>query len=153
MEWFKFTTNICEVLHKTTLLLALGNEKWFFRTLKMKTSFDKLVSHSNMHPFAQNEIIWENYPSKLALTSVIWLESHEPSYSITHYEKTFFKIFALFQVCWFLWLLGHKFGCNAKVLHFLIFFEFFKHRFQNAVKTGEGAWPVVARGGILQKIW
>ena len=67
------------------------NEKWFFRTKKMKTSFDKLVSHSNMHPFVQYEIIWENYPLKLALTSVIWLESHEPSYSIAHFEKNFLR--------------------------------------------------------------
>ena len=55
----------------------------------MKTSFGKLVAYSNMHPFAQNEIILENYPSKLALISVICLESHEPSYSIAHFEKTF----------------------------------------------------------------
>jgi len=57
----------------------------------MKNSFGKLVAHSNMHPFAQNEIIWENYPLKLALTSIIWLESHEPSYSIAHFEKTFLR--------------------------------------------------------------
>ena len=65
------------------------NEKWIFCTMKMKISFGKLVAHSNMHPFAQNEIIWENYPLKLALTSAIWLESREPSYSIPHFEKTF----------------------------------------------------------------
>ena len=65
------------------------NEKWIFHTTKMKTSFGILVAHSNMHPFAQNEIIWENCPLKLALTSVIWLESHEPSYSIAHFEKIF----------------------------------------------------------------
>src|SRR3954470_9744699 len=93
-----------------------------------------------------------NYPFKLAITSAIWLESHEPSYSIAHFEKTFFNKFALFQVCWFVWLPGHKVGCNAKVLYFFDFFELFKHRFQNAVKTGEGgAWPVIARCGILQK--
>ena len=57
----------------------------------MKTSFGKLVTHSNMHPVAQNEIIWKNYPLKLALTSVIWLENHEPSYTIAHFEKTFLK--------------------------------------------------------------
>ena len=52
--------------------------------------------------------------------------------------EDFFNRFALFQVCWFVWLLGHKLGCNAKVLHFYVFFELIKHRFQNAVKTGEG---------------
>ena len=88
-EWFKFTPNIWQLLHKTTLLLALTNEKQIFRTTKMKTSFGKLIAHSNMHPFAQYEIIWENYPFKLALTPVIWLESHEPSHSIAHFERTF----------------------------------------------------------------
>jgi len=57
----------------------------------MKTSFGKLVGHSNMHTFAKYEIIWENYPLKLAITSVIWLESHESSYSIAHFEKTFLR--------------------------------------------------------------
>ena len=57
----------------------------------MKTSFGKLVGHSNMHTFAKYEIIWQNYPLKLAITSVIWLESHESSYSIAHFEKTFLR--------------------------------------------------------------
>src|SRR4051812_17973666 len=102
----------------------------------MKTSFEKLVAHSNMHPFAQNEIIWENYPLKLALTSVIWLESHAPSYSIAHFVKTFLR-YLHYSKFIFLWLLGHKLGCNAKVLHFFCFLNCFC-RFQNAVKTGEG---------------
>ena len=36
--------------------------------------------------------------------------------------EDFFKIFALFKVCCFVWLLGHKLGCNANVLHFFDFF-------------------------------
>ena len=67
------------------------NEKWIFRATKMKTSFGKLVGHSNMLTFAKYEIIWENYPLKLAITSVIWLESHESSYSIARFEKTFLR--------------------------------------------------------------
>src|ERR1041385_8158873 len=85
----------------------------------------KLVAHSNMHPIAQYEIIWENYPFKLALTSTICLERHKLSYSIAHFEKSFFTIFALFQVCWFVLLLRHKLGCNTNVLHIYDFFELF----------------------------
>ena len=55
----------------------------------MKTSFGKLVGHSNIQTYAKYEIIWGNYHLKLAITSAIWLESHEPSYSIAHIEKTF----------------------------------------------------------------
>ena len=67
------------------------NEKWIFRATKMKTSFGKLVGHSNMHTFAKYEIIWQNYPLKVAITSAIWLKSHESSYSIAHFEKTFLR--------------------------------------------------------------
>ena len=41
--------------------------------------------------FVKYGIIWENYPLKLAITLVIWLESHESSYSIAHFEKTFLR--------------------------------------------------------------
>ena len=70
-----------------------------FPATKMKTSFDKLVGHSNIHTYTKYEIIWGNYHLKLAITSAIWLESQEPSYSIAHFEKTFFNRFALFQLC------------------------------------------------------
>ena len=60
-----------------------------FRATEMKYSFSKLVGHSNIHTYAKYEIIWVNYYLKLAVTSAIWLESHEPSYSIAHFEKTF----------------------------------------------------------------
>src|SRR3954465_10021757 len=65
------------------------NEKWIFRATKMNTSFGKLVGHSNIHTYAKYEIIRGKYHLKLAITSAIWLESHEPSYSIAHFEKTF----------------------------------------------------------------
>ena len=67
------------------------NEKQFFRRTKINNFFGNLVAHFSMHPFAQYEIIWENYPFKLAVTSVIWLESHESSYSIAHLKKTFIR--------------------------------------------------------------
>ena len=61
------------------------------RATKMKTSFGKLVGHSNINTYAKYEIIRENYPLKVAITSAIWLESHESSYSIAHFEKTFLR--------------------------------------------------------------
>src|SRR3954462_864208 len=88
----------------------------------MKTSFGKLVGHSNIHTYAKYEIIWGNYHLKLAITSAIWLESHEPSYSIAHFEKTFLIDLHYSKFCWFVWLPGHKLGCNAKVLYFFDFF-------------------------------
>ena len=54
-----------------------------------ENSFGKLVDHSNIHTYAKYEIIWVNYHFKLVITSAIWLESHESSYSIAHFEKTF----------------------------------------------------------------
>ena len=71
----------------------------------------------------------------------------------TSFWEDFFKIFALFQVYWFVWLLGHKLGCNAKVLHFLIFFELFKPVSKCDQNGGEVAWPMISRGGILQTSW
>ena len=64
--------------------------------------------------------------------------------------EDFFNRFSLFQVCWFVWLLGHKLGCNAKVLYFLIFFNCLSTDFKTRSKCGRGAWPVIARCGILQ---
>src|SRR3954469_8715765 len=49
------------------------NEKWIFRATEMKTSFGKLVGHSNIHTYEKYEIIWGNYHLKLAITSAIWL--------------------------------------------------------------------------------
>src|SRR3954470_1815955 len=76
-------------VHKQCRKQVMCNEKWIFRGTKMKTSFGKLVGHSNIHTYAKYEIIWGNYHLKLAITSAICLESHEPSYSIAHFEKTF----------------------------------------------------------------
>ena len=60
-----------------------------FSCKEKKTSFGKLVGQYNIHTYEKYEIIWENYPLKLTITSVIWLESHESSYSMAHFEKTF----------------------------------------------------------------
>ena len=65
--------------------------------------------------------------------------------------QDFFNIFVLFQVCYFIWLLGHKWWCNVKVLHFFDFFWIVYTGFK--MRSKRGAWPVIARGGILQTSW
>src|SRR3954466_6999063 len=89
MGWFKFTSIFGRSFTKRPSFRHSENEKWIFRATEMKTSFGKLVGHSNIHTNAKYEIIWGNYHFKLAITSAIWLGSHEPSYSIAHFEKTF----------------------------------------------------------------
>src|SRR3954470_22310628 len=89
MGWFKLTSNIWYILYKRPYFRHSENEKCIFRATKMKTSFGKLVVHSNIQTYAKNEIIWGNYHLKLAISLAIWLESHEPSYSIAHFGKTF----------------------------------------------------------------
>ena len=76
-------------LQKNPYIRHLEKEKWIFHATEMKTFFGKFVVYSNVHTFAKYEIFWENYPLKLAITSVIWLESHESSYSIARFVKTF----------------------------------------------------------------
>ena len=56
--------------------------------------------------------------------------------------EDFFKIFALFQVCYFIWLLGHKWWCNVKVLHFFDLFWIVYTGFK--MRSKRGAWPVIA---------
>ena len=127
------------------------NEKWIFRATKVKSSFGKLVGHSNMHTFTKYEITWQKYPLKLAITSVIWLEKPWIFILFSSFWEDFFQIFALFQVCYFIWLLGHKWWCNAKVLHFFDFCGIVYVDFK--MRSKRGAWPVIARGGILQNSW
>ena len=83
------------------------NGKWIFRAKKMKTPLGNIVWNSKMHPRAQYEIIWTNYPMNVAIRLIIWLESHESSRMIAHLWEHFFKIIAVLQVCYFSWKLGH----------------------------------------------
>ena len=48
-----------EVQIHTKYLVASSQNNPTFGTRKMKTSFGKLVDHSNMQPFSKYEIIWE----------------------------------------------------------------------------------------------
>ena len=119
----------------------------------------------------ENEnFLWQTrWAFKYTHTCKIWDHlgklSFEMSYNFGHLARKpwtfildspfcedFFNRFAVFQVCWFVWLLVHKIGCNAKVFNFW-FFSNCSCRFQNGSKRGEGAWPVIARGGILENSW
>ena len=55
------------------------NEKYYFYSEKKKTFFCNIVRHSKMHACAKYEVIWRNYAVNMAITSVIWPESHESS--------------------------------------------------------------------------
>ena len=65
------------------------NGKWFFGATKCKTSFCNIVRHPKMHVCAQYGHIITNYVAILAITLVVWPESHETSNMIAHYEKVF----------------------------------------------------------------
>ena len=116
----------------------------------MNTSFGKLVGHSNIQTYAKNEIIWGNYHLKLAISLAIWLESHEPSYSIAHFEKTFL-IYLHYSK--FVGLYGYQDinqDATRRFYIFLIFLNCLSTDFKMRSKRGRGAWPVIARCGILQ---
>jgi hypothetical protein len=54
----------------------------------------------------------------------MWLESHETSSKVALFCEHFFKMFAIFQVYYFSWHLGHITWHNAEGLYFFDFFEF-----------------------------
>ena len=116
----------------------------------MKTSFGKLVGHSNIHTYAKYEIIWGNYHLKLAITSAIWLESHEPSYLIAHFEKTFLIDLHYSK---FVGLYGYQYinqDATRRFYIFLIFLNLLSTDLKMWSKRGRGARPMIARCGILQ---
>ena len=123
------------MLHKKTLFLHSENDIWFFCVKKMKTFFGNIVLHSKIHVCAQYEIIWTNYVTVIAITLVIWAESHESSYMRGHFCEHFFKISSVFQVCYFSSKLGHIWWHLAKDSPLWIFLNSMR-RFQNTVKTG-----------------
>ena len=129
----------------------LKNGKWFFRPTKMKTSWGNIVSHSNMHPCAQYEIIWTNYAMNVAISLIICLESHESWEMIAHFWEHFFKIKAVLQVYYFSWKPGHIWWHNVKVLQFFEFFWIFYARFKMRSKQRE--WPFLASCWILEFFW
>ena len=79
------------------------NGKWIFRATKMKTPLGNIVRYSNMHLYAQYEIIWTNYSMNVAIRLIIWLESHESSHMIALFSEHFFRIIVVLQVYYFYW--------------------------------------------------
>ena len=55
---------------------------------KYQTTLSDIVRHPKMHVCAYGHII-TNYVTILAITLVVWPESHETSNMIAHYEKVF----------------------------------------------------------------
>ena len=126
------------------------NGKWFFRAKKMKTSLGNIVCHSNMHPCAQYEIIWTNYAMNVAITLIIWLESHWSPNVIARFWEHFFKIIAGLQVCYFLGNLATYNDTMRRFPNFFIFLNFLCP-FENAVKTAGMTVPSYC--WILEFYW
>ena len=79
------------MLHKKPPFAHSENEKCIFYKLKLKTSLSNIVRHAKTTIFAQYGPIQKNYSMYVAITLVIWLESHETLYVIAPFENTFYK--------------------------------------------------------------
>ena len=97
------------------------NEKWIFVQRKWEVPSANLLAIpictllQNMRSFGETIFETSNNIGHLAWKPWIFILD-------SSFWEDFFKIFALFQVCYFIWLLGHKWWCNAKVLHFFDIF-------------------------------
>ena len=72
----------------TSLFFEIPNNhlrKWLFGATKRKTSSCNIVRHPKMHMCAQYGHIITNYAAILAITLVVWTESHETSNMIAHF--------------------------------------------------------------------
>ena len=128
--------------------LALRKWKMIFFAKKLKNFFGIIVCHVKMHVCTKYGHIISNYAMDVAITLVICFGSHETSYMIARFWEHLFKIFAIFQVFYFPYELGHIKWHNAKILHFFelfwISYAWFKTR------SKRRAWPFLGRCGILQ---
>jgi hypothetical protein len=70
--------------------------------MKRKTSFCNIVSHPKMHMCAQYGHIITNYAAILAITLLIWPESHETSNMIAHFVKFFCDVCNFSSLMFFL---------------------------------------------------
>ena len=107
-------SNIFEKCGGTILKLSFGgcftkypifrhskNRKFIFCTTKRKTSSCNIVRHLKIHMHAQYGHIITNYATILAITLVVWPESHETSNMIGHFCEGFFETLAIYQVWYF----------------------------------------------------
>src|SRR6266540_3304750 len=70
------------------------NGKLIFCKKKSETPFGNIVFHGKMHICAKYGHFMTNYAMKMAMTTVIWLESHECSYMMSLFVKVFFQNWA-----------------------------------------------------------
>ena len=132
--------------------------KWVLVHLEMIFSFNENENFlwKNCLPFKYTQIfkIWDHLVKLCFETSTnIGHLAQKPWTFIpdSSFWEDFSNRFALFQVCWFVWLLWHKLGCNAEVLHF---FDFFLNCLSTCKTIGGSLmkWVVVHLEMIFWKI-
>src|SRR5438105_3637387 len=97
------------------------NGKLIFCKKKLETPF----GNRNMHICAKYGHFMINYAMIMAMTTVIWLESHECSYMISLFVKKILKIFQNSSLLFFLTNSTYKRTPCKKFAFFDIFFIFF----------------------------
>ena len=85
------------MLHKTPPFSHSENEKCIFCKIKLKTSLSNIMRHAKTNMCAQYGLIQTKYSMYVAVTLVIWLESHETSYVIALFVNTFYKYLQYFK--------------------------------------------------------
>ena len=117
MWCWHFETFIWWLIHKTACFLRSKNRKWFFGAMTRKTFSCNIVRHPKMHTHAQYGHIITNYVVIMAITLVVWPESHETSNMIGHFREGFFETLAIYQVWYFYLQLCHIIRHHTKDLH------------------------------------
>jgi hypothetical protein len=102
MEWYRYEIFIWWLLQKTPGFCHLKNGKGLFCAMKRKTSCCNIVSHPKIHMYALYGHIITNYVAIIAITLVIWPQSHETSNMIAHFEKVFCDICNIPSLIFFL---------------------------------------------------
>ena len=144
MWWYHSKTVIWWLLHKTPRFLRSENGKWIFRASRRKTFSCNIVRHTMIHMCAQYGQIITNYDLILAITLVVWSESHETSDMIGNFWEGFFETLAIYQGLYFSMKLCHIRRHHAKDLHwsdrFWIFYASFK------LWSKRRTWRFLSRG-------
>ena len=85
MGCYHCETFVWWLLHRTPRFWYSENGKWLFGATKRKTFSCNIVRHPKMHMCAQYGHIITNYAAILAITLVVWPETHETSNMIAHF--------------------------------------------------------------------
>src|SRR6266498_4159340 len=100
-------------------------ENHFFCKKKSETPFGNIVFQGKMHICAKYGHFMTNCAMKMAMTTVIWLESHECSYMISHFVIFFLKICENSSLSFFITNSTYNRTPCKKFAFFDIFFIFF----------------------------